>query len=85
MPQIQASEAKTRLLQLLTQVEQGESFVITRHGKPIARLSPEIEHRSAERRAEIEKAIAAIRALGRRNGSITVAEILSARDEGRHY
>lgn len=85
MTQIQASEAKTRFLQLLSQVEEGKSFVITRHGKPVARLSPEAEHRSAERQAEIERAIAAIRALGRGNGSITVAEILSARDEGRKY
>ncbi|MGA7525588.1 MAG: type II toxin-antitoxin system prevent-host-death family antitoxin [Acidobacteriaceae bacterium] len=85
MVEIQASEAKKRFLRLLDQVEEGKSFVITRHGKPIARLSPEIEQRSAERQAEIEKAIVAIRALGRRNGSISVAEILSARDEGRKY
>ncbi|HEY1810547.1 MAG TPA: type II toxin-antitoxin system prevent-host-death family antitoxin [Acidobacteriaceae bacterium] len=83
MTEIQASEAKTRFLRLLTQVERGQSFVITRHGKPIARLTPEAEHRSAERQAEIDAAIAEIRELGRRNGPITVAEILSARDEGR--
>ena len=35
---IQASEAKTKLLQLLDAVERGEAFVITRHGRPIARL-----------------------------------------------
>jgi len=83
MTEVQASEAKTRFLQLLTQVERGESFVITRHGKPVARLSPEAEQRGAERQAEIDRVIAEIRELGRRNGPITVAEILSARDEGR--
>jgi prevent-host-death family protein len=33
-------EAKTNLSGLLDQVEQGEQIVITKHGKPIARLMP---------------------------------------------
>ena len=32
-------EAKTRLSQLLDKVEAGEEVVITRHGRPAARLS----------------------------------------------
>jgi len=32
-------EAKTRLSQLLDKVEAGEEVVITRHGRPTARLS----------------------------------------------
>ncbi|WP_025321945.1 type II toxin-antitoxin system Phd/YefM family antitoxin [Deferrisoma camini] len=40
MPQIGAREAKTRLPQLLKRVEQGERFVITRHGRPVAELIP---------------------------------------------
>ena len=79
MRQIQASEAKTKFLQLLDDVERGDTLIITRHGKPIARLSPEKERRQAE----IEKAIEGIRALRSRFGRITVEEILSARDEGR--
>ncbi|MDB5819180.1 MAG: prevent-host-death family protein [Rhizobacter sp.] len=35
-----AFEAKTHLSSLLERVAQGEAFVITRHGRPIARLSP---------------------------------------------
>jgi len=76
---IQASEAKAKLLQLLDAVERGESFVITRHGRPIARLLPEAERR----KADIEAAIASIRALRRRAGKMTVEEILAARDEGK--
>ncbi|MEI4273697.1 type II toxin-antitoxin system prevent-host-death family antitoxin [Klenkia sp. LSe6-5] len=34
-------EAKAQLSALLTRVEAGEEIVISRHGKPIARLSPE--------------------------------------------
>ena len=43
-----AYEAKTRLGELLAEVEQGSSFVITRHGKPIARLLPIEPTSSAE-------------------------------------
>jgi prevent-host-death family protein len=38
--QIDVREAKTRLSQILAQVEQGEDVVITRDGTPIARLVP---------------------------------------------
>jgi prevent-host-death family protein len=33
-------EAKTHLASLLDRVESGEEVVITRHGKPVARLVP---------------------------------------------
>ena len=37
---ISIAEAKNRLTQLIRAVEQGESVVITRHGKPVAQLAP---------------------------------------------
>ena len=40
MHQIGAFEAKNTLGALLDRVEQGEEIVITRHGKPVARLVP---------------------------------------------
>ena len=40
MAQIGAFEAKNTLGSLLDRVEQGEEIVITRHGKPVARLAP---------------------------------------------
>ena len=79
MREIQASAAKTHLPQLLDEVEQGETVIITRHGRAIARLVPE-PHRRQE---EIDRAIDSIRALRKRTGRITVSELLSARDEGR--
>ena len=78
---VQASEAKARLLQLLDEVEQGESIVITRHGRPVARLEPE----ASRRRADVKAAIEEIRAIRKRTGKITVEELLSARDEGRRF
>jgi prevent-host-death family protein len=81
MREIQASEAKTHLPQLLDDVERGETIVITRHGRPIARLVPE----ATRRQVEIGAAIDAIRAAGRQTGRVTVGDLLSARDEGRRF
>ena len=38
--QVTATEAKTKLLALLNDVEKGEEIEITRHGVTIARISP---------------------------------------------
>jgi prevent-host-death family protein len=81
MRKVQASEAKAHLLQLLDEVERGETLVITRHGRPIARIVPEVDRREEE----IEKAVANIRELRKRTGKITLDELRSARDEGRKY
>lgn len=40
MSEIGAYEAKTHLPKLLERVEKGERFVITRHGRPVAELTP---------------------------------------------
>jgi prevent-host-death family protein len=39
MREVGAFKAKTKLGQLLDQVEHGEEIVITRHGRPVARLT----------------------------------------------
>ena len=77
--QIQASEAKTRFLQLLDDVERGASLIITRHGRPVARLIPETD--AIQNR--VSQAIADIREHRRHAKRMTVEEILSARNEGR--
>jgi prevent-host-death family protein len=38
--QIGTLEAKTRLSELLAEVQRGQRFHITKHGKPIAELAP---------------------------------------------
>ena len=81
MREIQATEAKTHLTQLLGEVERGETVVITRHGRPIARLVPEKD----QRQLEIDRAIDGIKALRQRTGKITVEELLLARHEGHQY
>lgn len=79
MQTIQASEAKTKFLSILDDVERGESMIITRHGKPIARIIPEAQID----RVRVERAIESMRALRQRIGKVSLEEILSARDEGR--
>jgi prevent-host-death family protein len=37
---VSIAEAKNRLPELIRAVEAGEDVVITRHGKPVARLAP---------------------------------------------
>jgi len=79
MREVQASEAKIHLPSLLDEVERGETLIITRHGRPIARIVPE----KLGRQAEIDRAIEQIKALRGRTGKITLQELLSARDAGR--
>ena len=43
MREVGAFEAKNKLGSLLDRVEEGEEILITRHGKPVARLVPNIE------------------------------------------
>ena len=47
--QIQATEAKTRLAELLRAVEDGETVAIARHGKAIAHLDPAPTQANANR------------------------------------
>ena len=77
-----ASEAKTHFASLLDAVERGEVIAITRHGRVIARLVPEREHR----RREIAEALADIAALQERirnrTGPVSAEEIVSSIHEG---
>lgn len=82
MREIQASDAKARLAQLLDEVEHGETVVITRHGRPIARLVPEPEAQGAEKLKLIQKIREFRRTL---RNPLTTEEILAWRHEGHQY
>lgn len=81
MRRIQASEAKTHLPSLLDDVERGETLIITRHGKPIARLVPD----ESSRKQDVEQAIAKIRELRKSFGKVSIEEIISSKHEGHRY
>jgi prevent-host-death family protein len=79
--EVAASEAKARLSELLDLVEQGDSIVITRHGKPVAELGGTAEAR-LERKNKIIEGFTELRA---RIKPVPLDEILAARHEGRKY
>jgi prevent-host-death family protein len=80
--QVGAFEAKNTLGALLDRVERGEEVVITRHGKPVARLAP---CTTAIDRKAAEAALDRIRVRAPAAGSAIVPwETLKAdRDAGR--
>ena len=78
-----AYDAKTRLSELLDRVEKGEQIVITRHGRPIARLIPEGGHDVAAALAALDRITARRKALAARGIRVTQADIRAMREEGR--
>ena len=81
MDTIGAHEARTNLPLLLDRVVRGESLIITRHGRPVARLVPvEIDERDRARQA-------ARRILERRIRlqRTSVAELIATVHEGHRY
>jgi prevent-host-death family protein len=83
MREIGAFEAKTHLSALLEAVEAGEEIVITRRGRPVARLVP-ADADGLTRRTEALARIATLRAeLAAGGVAVDHAAILAARDEGR--
>ena len=73
-----AFEAKTHLSSLLERVAQGEEIIITRHGKPLARLVPV----NVADRSRIDFAIAKLKVL-RKNCTLDGISWQTLRDEGR--
>ncbi len=80
MPEIGAYEAKTHLPQLLEKVRKGETFVITKHGRPVAELRP-IGKPTRERRREILAHMKSFQKTHSLEGA-TIRELI---EEGREY
>ncbi len=81
MRQVQASDAKAHLSSLLDEVERGETLIITRHGKPIARIVPEAD----DRRDKIDRVLTEIEDVRKTMSHLTLKDLLSARHEGHRY
>ena len=82
MREIGAFEAKNTLGTLLNRVQGGEEIVITRHGKPVARLAPYAEGID---RSQAQAAAERIRTRARRlkSGGFNWDAIKADRDMGR--
>ena len=80
MDTVGAFDAKTNFSALLERVERGEQIVITRRGKPVARLMPI----ATARKVKVSDAMAKLRKLreGTSLGGLSWKEL---RDAGRKY
>lgn len=82
MMTVGAFDAKNTLGSLLDRVEQGEVILITRHGKPVARLVPnEIAADSQAAHAAAERILQRAKSAG--FGKFNWSEIKKDRDKGR--
>jgi prevent-host-death family protein len=78
-------EAKTQLSSRVNEVEKGGEVVITRHGKPVARLVRAEQRLVREQVERRRKALRELREIGRRlNLNLTHENIKRRIEEGRH-
>ncbi len=80
MKTIGSFSAKTHLSDLLEQVAQGESFLITKRGKPMATLSPVS---TARQQGPRDLIIDFRREFSKSLGNFSVAEINELKETGR--
>jgi prevent-host-death family protein len=50
-----AYEAKTKFSELIARAEKGESFVVTKNGRPVARIAPMVEFDREKARQAVER------------------------------
>jgi len=74
-----AARAKNSLGPLLDRVARGDEIVITRHGRPVARLVP---YRAPVDREKVRRAIAGVRRT-RKSSSLGGLKIRDSIEEGR--
>lgn len=79
---VPATQAKSKLAELLRLAEQGESIAITRHNKVVAHLVPAQAQERADRRGAVEQVRALRSEWGELGVRMTKEEILAARHEG---
>ena len=80
MVTVSAFEAKTRLSELLREVERGRAFLIRRRGKAVARLVPPEREEPAPDPRRILESFREIRK--RVSGSVKIRALI---EEGRRY
>ena len=77
---IGAFEAKTRLSELVRKVEQGESFIICRRGKEVARLVPPVRE---EPEVDLKKILSSFRAIRNKiSGKVDIRKLI---EQGRRF
>jgi prevent-host-death family protein len=85
MKQVGIFDAKTHLSSLVDEVEKGGEVIITRHGKPVAKLVQAEQRHTPEAIARRRQAIAELRAMAKERGlRVTHDQIKSWIEDGRH-
>jgi prevent-host-death family protein len=79
MDTVGAFEAKTHLSDLLDRVERGERFTITRHGKPVAKLTP-VDARDPEK---VREAVEQLKVFSK--GRVLGMDLKELIEAGRRY
>jgi prevent-host-death family protein len=85
MKKVGIFEAKTHLSSLVDEVEKGGEVIITRHGKPVAKLVRAQERLSPEAAERRQRALKRLIEIGDRlNLNLSQEEIKARIEEGRH-
>ena len=83
--EVQASAAKTHFSQLLDEVEGGTTIVVLRHGRPVARIVPEENHRWQRHSEAFDNMTRLGEAIRKKHGPIAAEDIVSSTHEGHKY
>jgi prevent-host-death family protein len=80
LQKVSAFEAKTKLSELLRETEQGESFVICRRGKEVARLVPPAKEKQ---QIDLKQVLSSFREIRERiPGRVSIRELI---EEGKRF
>jgi prevent-host-death family protein len=79
---IGAFDAKTRLSELLDRASRGESFQITKHGRPVGKIVPPD---TAPDRAAIARAVETLRSFRGMFQGMTRDDLANMKHEGHRY
>lgn len=75
-------EAETQLPKLIERVQKGERITITKHGKPVAELSPVRRHDTAAAQQALQRLRAFREKLAAQGVRVNVEELV---EEGRRF
>lgn len=82
MESIAAFDAKTRLSELLERAAKGETFEITKHGRPVGKLGPPDSVRDPR---VVTEAVARLKSYRGALKRLTTADVLALKHEGHRF
>jgi prevent-host-death family protein len=82
MDSIAAFDAKTRLSELLDRAAKGETFEITKHGRPVGKLGPPDSARDPR---VVSEAVARLQSYRGALTSMDTADVLALKHDGHRF